>query len=49
MFGSEILVWVLNGEEINNDMFVLMLLNLGYGIFSDNDELEMKVDSKELV
>lgn len=30
-------------------MFVLMLLNLGYGIFSDNDELEMKVDSKELV
>lgn len=48
LFGSEILARVLNGEEINNDMLVLMLLNLGYGIFSDNDEQETKADSKEL-
>ena len=38
---------ILNGEEINNDMLVSMLLNSGHGIFSDNDELETKADSKE--
>ncbi|WP_215198620.1 hypothetical protein, partial [Escherichia coli] len=37
----------LNGEEINNDMLVSMLLNSGHGIFSDNDEQETKADSKE--
>ncbi|MDZ8243776.1 hypothetical protein SNC94_07805, partial [Escherichia coli] len=47
LFGSEILARVLNGEEINNDMLVSMLLNSGHGIFSDNDELETKADSKE--
>lgn len=49
LFGSEILARVLNGEEINNDMLVSMLLNSGHGIFSDNDELETKADSKESV
>ena len=38
---------ILNGEEINNDMLVSMLLNSGHGIFSDNDEQETKADSKE--
>lgn len=47
LFGSEILARVLNGEEINNDMLVSMLLNSGHGIFSDNDEQETKADSKE--
>ncbi len=42
LFGSEILARVLNGEEINNDMLVSMLLNSGHGIFSDNDEQETK-------
>lgn len=35
LFGSEILARILNGEEINNDMLVSMLLNSGHGIFSD--------------
>ncbi len=48
LFGSEILARVLNGEEINNDMLVSMLLNSGHGIFSDNDELETKADSKRI-
>ncbi|MFR8677488.1 MAG: NAD-binding protein, partial [Escherichia coli] len=47
LFGSEILARVLNGEEINNDMLVSMLLNSGHGIFSDNDEQETKAESKE--
>ncbi len=47
LFGSEILARVLNGEEINNDMLVSMLLNSGHGIFSDNDEQETKADNKE--
>ena len=37
LFGSEILARILNGEEIDNNMLVSMLLNSGHGIFSDQD------------
>jgi len=38
LFGSEILARILNGEEVNNDMLVSMLLNSGHGIFSDKND-----------
>lgn len=37
LFGSEILARILNGEEIDNNMLVSMLLNSGHGIFTDKD------------
>ena len=34
-------------KRLSKSMLVSMLLNSGHGIFSDNDELETKADSKE--
>ncbi|MGL4268247.1 MAG: NAD-binding protein, partial [Plesiomonas sp.] len=46
LFGSEILARILNGEEIDNNMLVSMLLNSGHGIFGAKDE-EDTADSAE--
>lgn len=40
LFGSEILARILNGEEIDNNMLVSMLLNSGHGLFGDNEAEE---------
>ena len=44
LFGSEILARILNGEEIDNNMLVSMLLNSGHGLFGDNDTDEKKTN-----